>query len=341
MRPPEHWHLPRQRRRPVRLLLVLALLAVVVGVVGSLLVRPRLSGSDAEAPSASVEGAAGPDCAPPDQAPAFGSEVPGASDRLWFAGEMSPPKITGRTGAALELPCGALLYANNAHQRLAPASLTKIATALVAVERAELSEIVTVEVNSALLSASSGSSVMGLKPGQQLSLRDLLYGLLLPSGNDAGIAIAEHLADSVPAFAKLMNRKVDDLGLVNTRFANPHGLDDLIHYTTAYDIAVLGQELMAQPVLADMVATQAYQPAWDGPPVWNGNRLLYEYEGALGVKTGYTAAAGQTIVAAAERDGRRLIVSVLGAWDRYSDAIALFEWAFANTEPACEGTGQT
>jgi D-alanyl-D-alanine carboxypeptidase (penicillin-binding protein 5/6) len=337
MRPPEHWHLPRQSRRPVRLLLALAFLAVVVGVVGVLLVRPRLSGGDGEAPSTSVECAAGPDCAPPDLAPAFGSEVLDASDGLWFAGEVSPPKITGRTAAALELPCGALLYANNAHRRLAPASLTKIATALVAVERAELSETVEVQVNSALLSASSGSSVMGLKPGQRLSLRDLLYGLLLPSGNDAGIAIAEHLAGSVPEFAKLMNRKVDDLGLVNTRFANPHGLDDLIHYTTAYDIAVLGQELMAQPVLADIVATQTYQPAWDGPPVWNGNRLVYEYEGALGVKTGYTAAAGQTIVAAAERDGRRIIVSVLGAWDRYSDAIALFEWAFANTEPACEG----
>ncbi len=335
MRPPKHWHLPRQRRRPVRLLLALALSAVAVA--GALLVLPRLSGGDAEPPGTSVECPAGPDCAPPDDSPGFGSEVLVANDGLWIAGEVSPPKITGRTAVALELPCGALLYANNAHQRLAPASLTKIATALVAIERAELSEIVKVEVNSALLSASSGSSVMGLKPGQRLSLRDLLYGLLLPSGNDAGIAIAEHLAGSVPEFAKLMNRKVDDLGLVNTRFANPHGLDDLIHYTTAYDIAVLGQELMAQPVLADIVATQTYQPAWDGPPVWNGNRLVYEYEGALGVKTGYTAAAGQTIVAAAERDGRRLIVSVLGAWDRYSDAIALFEWAFANTEPACEG----
>ncbi len=332
MRPPEHWHL---QRRPNRSGLWWALGLIALVVVGVLFVRPRLSGGDAAPAEVSAEcapGAADADCPTPRS-----SEVLPAVQGSWFAGEVSPPKITGRTAAVIELSCGALLYAEDAHQRLAPASLTKIATALVAVEQTPLSEMVTVRVNSALLASSSGSSVMGLKPGQRLSMRDLLYGLLLPSGNDAGIAIAEHVAGSVPAFAEMMNDKVDELGLVNTRFANPHGLDDLDQYTSAYDMAMLGRALLAQPALAEIVVTDTYQPAWDGQQLWNGNKLLYNYPGTLGVKTGYTADAGQTIVAAAERDGRRLIVSVLGAWDHYSDATMLFEWAFANTSPACEG----
>ncbi|MCH7838360.1 MAG: D-alanyl-D-alanine carboxypeptidase [Chloroflexi bacterium] len=331
MRPPEHWHL---RQRPDRSGLWWALGLIALVIVGVLLVRPRLSGGDAgpaEVSAGCAASAAGAGCPTP-----LSSEVLPAVPGSWFAGEVAPPKITGRTAAVIELSCGALLYAEDAHQRLAPASLTKIATALVAVEQTPLSEMVTVRVNSALLASSSGSSVMGLKPGQRLSMRDLLYGLILPSGNDAGIAIAEHVAGSVPAFAEMMNDKVDELGLVNTRFANPHGLDDLDHYTTAYDMAMLGRALLAQPALAEIVATDTYQPAWDGPQLWNGNKLLYNYSGTLGVKTGYTADAGQTIVAAAERDGRRLIVSVLGAWDHYSDATMLLEWAFANTSPACE-----
>ena len=166
-------------------------------------------------------------------------------------------------------------------------------------------------------------------------MRDLLYGLLLTSGNDAAIAIAEEVGGNVPAFVELMNAKAQQLALLNTHFSNPHGLDEDGLYSSAFDIALLGRELLKQPELAAIVASQNYQPAWDGPQLWNGNALLDLYPEAVGVKIGYTEKAGQTIVAAAERDGRRLIVAVLGGWDRYSDATALFEWAFAETTPTC------
>jgi D-alanyl-D-alanine carboxypeptidase (penicillin-binding protein 5/6) len=321
MRPPDHWHL--RRRRPERLWWALVLAAALV-VVGALLLRFRPSGGEAEPSTISTECAVGADCAPDGEA-------------ATFAGDIPPPRITGRAAAVIEDSCGALLYGRNAHQRLAPASLAKIATALVAVERGDVSEMVDVRVNSALLVASTASTVMGLEPGLRLSLRDLLHGLLLPSGNDAAIAIAEHVGGSVPAFVELMNGRAEELGLRNTHFANPHGLDEPGLYTSAFDVAMLGRALLAQPELAAIVATQSYQPAWDGPQLWNGNALLDLYPEAVGVKIGYTEQAGQTIVAAAEREGRRVIVSVLGSWDRYSDAIALFEWAFAETEPACAG----
>ncbi|MCH7812108.1 MAG: D-alanyl-D-alanine carboxypeptidase [Chloroflexi bacterium] len=321
MRPPEHWHVRRtrhgRRQRPW-----LALLAVATLVSGVFLVRAAFFGG-ADSPVDVVA------------EPTPMSDVLAATSLPPSAYAVPPPKLTGQTLAVIEQPCGALLYGVNPHERRAPASLTKIATAIVAVEQAPLSELVDVQVNGALLRASSGSSVMGLTPGQRLSLRDLLYGLLLPSGNDAAIAIAEHISGSVPAFAALMNRRVEALGLTNTRFANPHGLDDLINYTSAYDIAMLGRELLRRPELAEIVVTQSYQPAWSGPPVWNGNRLIYDDPDTLGVKTGYTADAGQTIVAAAERDGRTLIVSVLGAWDRYADASALLNWAFASVPASC------
>ncbi len=254
-------------------------------------------------------------------------------------GEVPAPKITGRAAAVVEDSCGALLYGRNADERLAPASLTKITTALVAVEHADLSRMVDVRVNSGLMVASTASTVMGLEPGMRLSMRDLLYGLLLPSGNDAAVAIAEGVAGSVSAFVDLMNAKAEELGLENTHFANPHGLDEAGLYTSAFDAAMLGRALLREPELAAIVATKRYQPAWDGPELWNGNALLDLYPEAVGVKIGYTEKAGQTIVAAADRDGRRLIVSVLGGWERYSDAIALFEWAFANTTSPCTSQG--
>src|SRR3990170_4574141 len=250
-----------------------------------------------------------------------------------------PVQITGRAVAVLEEPCGGVLYESNAGARMAPASITKIATALVAAERSDLSEIVDVEVDGAALAVETESTIMGLQPGLDLSMRDLLYGLLLPSGNDAAMAIAEHVAGSVPAFVALMNDKADELGLRNTHFANPHGLDDPDHYTSAHDIAVFGRELLRRPELAEIVGSLEYQPAWDRPAFSNSNRLLFDYPESIGIKIGFTDNAGQTIVAAAERDGRRIIVSLLGSSTVYQDAIALFEWAFSDTTSACRGLG--
>ena len=132
-----------------------------------------------------------------------------------------------------------------------------------------------------------------------------------------------------------MNQRALGLGMYGTHFSNPDGLDQDGLYTTAHDIALLGRAFMQQPELAAIARTKTYQPDWDRGEVINGNELLERYPDAIGVKTGYTELAGQTIVAAAERNGRTLIVSVLASYDRYADAIALFDWAFTSTQPAC------
>ena len=323
MRPPAHWHV-RQRRRPsVAFSIVagcsLAFLTVITWILwpsgGAKTAEPLASGSSV------VECAGGGLC---------------VSTGIAYAGAAAPPAVRGASAVVSEEPCGAELYTKYGDARHPPASLTKLATALVAIERADLDEQVLIDVNSALLVASSGSTVMGLEPGETLSMRDLLYGLLLPSGNDAAIAIAEDVGGTVPSFVDLMNLKGRELGLGDTHFANPHGLDEPGLYTSARDLIVLGRAVLADPELATMVRSQHYQPSWDGPEVWNSNELIGLYQGQVtGVKIGYTEGAGQTMVASVERDGRRLIVSVLGTWDRYADTISLFEWAFANTRPAC------
>lgn len=313
----------------------------MAAVIGIALLASRLSGDGSGAPALSTACPDGEPCPPATPAARPIADSEGSARRSAQGGpilvsEVAPPAINGVATTIIEEPCGALLYSYNAHQPLAPASLTKIATALVAIEREDPAAMVDVQVDGAELAATTDSTVMGLEPGQRLSLRDLLYGLLLPSGNDAAIAIAEHIGGSIPAFVEMMNAKMEELGLQDTHFTNPHGLDDPALYTSALDIAELGRELLRQPELAAIVRTRSYQPAWDGPILWNNNLLLVSYPGALGVKIGYTDQAQQTIVAAAERQGRRLIISVLGSSDMYRDAIALFDWAFTNTSPSCQ-----
>ena len=250
-----------------------------------------------------------------------------------------PPAISAAAVAVLEEPCGALVHSFNAHAHLPPASLTKIVTALVADERVNLAQTVQVTIDSAALTAATDATVMGLEPGQTLGMVDLLYGLLLPSGNDAALQIAQQVAGNVKAFADLMNARVAEAGLKDTHFVNPHGLDAADHYTSAYDIAVLGNLLLQKPDLAFIVGTRTYQPNWDGPRVDNLNQLLGQYPGAIGVKTGYTLTAGHTIVAAAERNGRRFIVSVLGSGDNFGDATKLLDWAFTSAPSSCAKAG--
>jgi D-alanyl-D-alanine carboxypeptidase (penicillin-binding protein 5/6) len=252
-----------------------------------------------------------------------------------------PPEISGLAAAVLDEPCGSVIYEQSAHQRLAPASLTKMATALVAAERAGLLNMVDVQVDGPELAVTTDSTTMGLTPGQRLSMRDLLHGLLLSSGNDAAIAIAEYVGGSVAAFVDLMNESVRELGIGDTHFTNPHGLDDSGLYTSALDIAVIAQALLRDPELAVIVRAPSYHPAWDGPVLWNDNQLLYSYPGAIGVKVGYTDEALQTIVAAAEREGRRLIVSVLGSSTVYGDATQLLDWAFDYVPSLCATPSST
>jgi D-alanyl-D-alanine carboxypeptidase (penicillin-binding protein 5/6) len=136
------------------------------------------------------------------------------------------------------------------------------------------------------------------------------------------------VAGGVPAFVARMNAEVRSLGLQDTHFTNPHGLDAPGHYSSAYDMAMLARYAMKDPRLAEIVRTKVWKPAWDGLELWNGNLLLWLYPDADGVKIGWTEKAGQTIVASAQRDGRRLFVALLGSQDRYGDAIRLLDWAF-------------
>lgn len=241
----------------------------------------------------------------------------------------SLPYVSAHSVAVLEASCGALMFGRAPHQQYSPASLTKLMTAVVALDNADPSTLITAHIDGQQLFDKTGSTIMGLKPGQQLSLLDLLYGLLLPSGNDAAVAIAEGIAGTQAQFVDMMNTKAKSLALDDTHFTNPHGLDDPKLHSSAYDMAVLARYVMQNPTLREIVSTVSWQPRWDGPPVWNGNRLITEYPGADGVKIGYTEKSAQTIVASATRGGRRIIVSLMYSQDRYSDAERLLDWAFA------------
>lgn len=239
------------------------------------------------------------------------------------------PDITATSAVVMDEASGAVLFALDEHRRLAPASLTKIATAVVAVQRGDLDATVDVDVDSRTM---RGSSVMGLLPGDAFTLRDLLYGLLLPSGNDAALAIGRAIAGSDVAFVEEMNALTARLGLVDTHFTNPHGLGGRSsHYSSAYDLAVLARLLMATPPLPDIVATRSWTAEGTREIAMSTlNGLLYAYAGTDGVKTGYTRSAGQTLAASATRDGHRIFVVLLSDSHREYDAERLFDWAFAH-----------
>jgi D-alanyl-D-alanine carboxypeptidase (penicillin-binding protein 5/6) len=239
------------------------------------------------------------------------------------------PFVSARSFALIESGCGALILGRNEHLSLPPASLVKLMTAAVALDHASIDTLMTSHVDSFALHEETGSTIMGLTPGMQLSLLDLVYGLLLPSGNDAAITIAENVAGSEARFVELMNEKAASLALVDTTFTNVHGLDEDGLRSSAYDMALLARYVVQNDRLRQVVNTLSWQPGWDGPPVWNGNRFLTDYPGADGVKIGYTEESQQTIVASATRDGRQIIAAVMRSQDRLSDAARLLDWAFA------------
>ncbi|MSQ41988.1 MAG: D-alanyl-D-alanine carboxypeptidase [Dehalococcoidia bacterium] len=238
-----------------------------------------------------------------------------------------PPSLSAEGAVVLDEGSGAVLYERNAHTPLAPASVTKIMTALIALERGNPEDLVTVQIDSRRM---RGSTVMGLVPDEQLTLQDLLYGMMLPSGNDAAAAIAEHIAGTQAAFVELMNRHAEVLGLLNTHFANPHGLDATGHYSSAYDLALLAREAMARPDFQRLVNARYWeaQGTINSYRMFNSNALLTWYSGADGVKIGYTRSARQTIVASATRDGHRVYAVALRSPDRNFDASVLLSWAF-------------
>jgi D-alanyl-D-alanine carboxypeptidase len=259
--------------------------------------------------------------------------------------EVAPPtELRGEdlsAGAALlvDATSGEVLFAQAAKERRAPASLTKVMTAVVVLERARLTEQVVVGRNA----PEAGGHAMGLRPGQRISVGDLLAALLIRSANDAAVALAEHVGRSVSGFAALMNAKARGLGMTDTHFQNPHGLDAADHYTTAYDLAILTRYAFQSPTFAELVRTRqqvitvkAPGPARRQPGrlvakrrvVRSHNRLLEAFEGADGVKTGFTSEAGRCLVASAQRGGRRLIAVLLNDPRRWDDAALLLEYGF-------------
>ena len=203
-------------------------------------------------------------------------------------------------------------------------STTKILTALVAIEEGDLSDTVTVSREAAWTEGSS----MYLKEGEELTLETLLYGLMLCSGNDAAVAIAEHIAGSAAGFADLMNEKAEELGMTGSSFANPNGLDDEKHYSTARDMAVLACAAVENETLVRIASTKSVTIG--GRTMSNHNKLLNLVEGCIGLKTGYTQAAGRTLVSCAERSGQRLVAVTLQDGNDWADHESLLEYGFAS-----------
>lgn len=221
---------------------------------------------------------------------------------------------------------GAVLYEKNPDIRLPMASTTKLMTAIIALESCSLDEPVEIKSEYCNIEGSS----MYLTPGEKCSVRELLAGLLLVSGNDAATALAGHIAGDDAHFAALMNAKADELGMTNTHYVNPHGLTDDEHYTTARDLARLMDYCMQNPVFAELDAMPQYSV--DGKLLLNHNRLLQTCPGCIGGKTGYTEAAGRCLVSCCERDGARLVCVTLAAPDDWDDHCALYNWAYSNCD---------
>ena len=238
------------------------------------------------------------------------------------------PVVSARAAVLLDGASGAVLYSKNGQQRFGPASLTKMMTALVAIERGQLGQRITASENVLVEPV-----VIGLDPGETLTLENLLYGLLLWSGNDAAVAIAEGLAGSVPRFADWMNEKASALDMRNTHFLNPHGLDTAGHYSTAEDLARLTAAMMRQPALAKMAGSRDY--TIPGPPLYlfrNSNPLLGSYEGVNGGKTGLTDGCGRCLSVSATRAGHSVVAVVLGSDNIARDGRMLLDHAFGSYE---------
>ena len=223
----------------------------------------------------------------------------------------------------MDADSGRVLYSQNADARMRIASTTKLMTALVAIRYADLNMVCAVGRDAAGVEGSS----MYLKAGEKLTLETLLYGLLLSSGNDAAVAIADAVAGDVPGFVALMNETAAELGMTSSSFANPNGLDAEGHYSTALDMAKLGRAAAADPTLLRIASTQT--AAIGGRTLTNHNKLLRYRTDCVGLKTGYTRAAGRTLVSCAERDGQRLIAVTLQDGNDWADHSALFDYGFS------------
>ena len=244
------------------------------------------------------------------------------------------PEINSRAYVVIDRNSNIVLYGKNENTKRKMASTTKIMTATIIIENCNLNE--TIEVSKK--AAGTGGSRLGLKAGDKITIRDLLYGLMLCSGNDAAVALAEYAGENIPGFAKLMNEKANSLGLLNTHFETPHGLDTDEHYTTAYELALLSNYALKNKIFSQIVGTKNYTVTINGYPksLSNTNELLGNFDGIYGIKTGFTNGANRCLVTACKRNNMDIICVVLGADTknfRTQDSIKLINYIFENFQP--------
>ncbi len=240
------------------------------------------------------------------------------------------PGVSAQSAILISGDDGTVIFEKNAHERLAMASTTKIMTALLTLEEAERAGDPVIDITEEMVRV-EGSS-MGLQAGNRLTLTNLTSGMLLASGNDAANAAALYLGESQEGFAKLMNARAREIGMEETNFVTPSGLDDDEHYSTAYDMALLGREAMMNDEFARIAGSSALQVEFIEPEqrvsYTNHNKLLRIYDGCIGIKTGFTKKAGRTLVSAARREGTTLIAVTLNAPDDWDDHTAMFDYGF-------------
>lgn len=246
--------------------------------------------------------------------------------RAW-AEAARQPEVSAHAWLLYDVDAGRVLAAANADAALPPASLTKLMTALLVLEHGRLESEVAIRPED-IPTELAGGTTMGLSAGETLMAQDLLWGLLIPSGNDAALALARHVAGNVDDFVAQMNARAAELGLRNTHFVNPHGFDGPDHVSSAADLLTLTKQLLAYPLFRSIVATKQIEVA--GHALLNTNELLGVLPGADGIKTGTTPAAGECLVASITLDGHQVIVIVLGSQDRYGDVQTLLDYYRAN-----------
>ena len=241
------------------------------------------------------------------------------------------PEINAKYAIVIDRNSKQILYGKNETEQCKMASTTKIMTAIVVIENSNLDDVVIVSSKA----AGTGGSRLGLSTGDEITVENLLYGLLLRSGNDSATALAEYVGGSIEGFAEMMNQKSNELGLSSTHFVSPHGLDDDNHYTTAYDLALLTDYALKNETFAKIVNTKTYTITINGysKTLSNTNELLGNYSGVYGVKTGFTNGANRCLVTACKIDNLDVICVVLGCdtkKDRTNDSISLLNYVFDN-----------
>lgn len=237
--------------------------------------------------------------------------------------------VSAQNAVLIEQDSGEVLFEHNAHERQSVASITKVMTAIIAIESNQMDDMIKASRNAI---HTEGSSIY-LEEGEKMQLEDLIYGLMLRSGNDAAMAIAEHIGESEEGFVYLMNEKARWIGMTNTNFANPHGLEEDNHYSTAYDMAILMQYAMNDETFREISGTSMHTANTRTYGWQNKNKLLTQlYENTTGGKTGFTKKAGRTLVTTAEKNEHELIAVTLNAPDDWNDHIHLYTDGFDQLE---------